>query len=947
MVYLAQFIKILTEETYEAQLIEVTEENNEIQEVVQRKFVSTETLPNYTERGHHESLNALPLYFWSSQWMHARMPANFDPDDDQNGDFIPYCASHSKASTHGLQKRKIAVIPNLKGPRLADVDELDSENDREQFAQIALILFKPFRSLHDLTGGFDSWWLAYKAFQPLMDVRSQLTMQFMQDYHICRSLARDKRTLQGEGLERQFDEDGMRLPSRRPVPDDQVEYDDLVTMFMADSSKPFEFDALNPALFPSTGTFPKTAELVKEMEQNEVIDGPARAVTEQYNDRRNALPNSLPQPTMLRRQEVDISSILLLLKERRNDLTLCDNVADSDIAHDVVSVAALQLNIEEVQTSVTLIEDALLGRYQQWTNRPSPQPGQQAHPDALPTNSFIETASHAFYLNEKQHIIFTLCARAMLSTWLYAIKDSDAKMIPAEQFLGFLGGEGGTGKSRVIHALRAFAISWQRSHAVRTIAMTGKAAVNVGGDTAHGLLGFSNLVGNEDVKMSESSKLALCNLDLLIIDECSMLTKKTLARIDIIMRWARPHDLPYGGCHVLLAGDFFQLPPTKGLPLYVDIGQYASPTEQEICGYELWRRHDKVVVLTENKRQEGDPGWGQGCRQARKGIWTPAFVDLINTRYISNKEICEQFSHSQPLMLSNYHELIDELQGHSYAPFITPSNKARQAIINSFTKTCSKTLPPNHFPVRVVARLHTPKKNSQTTATLPRAHLSYIMSRPDNETQRMPTFIDCIIGMPVMVTQTISKVEGIVNGTTGTLYDVCFEQDTQFVVMTDTNGHYQVRVPDRPPLLLLIRVHKPRHAPFPGLPDDVYPLTVQTVSGCSLTLPNTSPKFNFKITQFPCVCAAASSVYKIQGDSLQRIIVANWSAKNRADKPQQGYVIVSRALTRQSFFTLQELTPELISYFQPPSHALAEDQRLQTASDRLHISWAASLIERN
>jgi hypothetical protein len=152
--------------------------------------------------------------------------------------------------------------------------------------------------------------------------------------------------------------------------------------------------------------------------------------------------------------------------------------------------------------------------------------------------------------------------------------------------------------------------------------------------------------------------------------------QKTLARIDIIMRWARPHDLPYGGCHVLLAGNFFQLPPTKGLPLYVDIGQYASPTEQEICGYELWRRHDKVVVLTENKRQEGDLDWGQGCRQARKGIWTPVFVDLINTRYISNKEICEQFSHSQPLMLSKYHELIGELQGHSYAPFITPSNKA-------------------------------------------------------------------------------------------------------------------------------------------------------------------------------------------------------------------------------------------------------------------------------
>ena len=44
------------------------------------------------------------------------------------------------------------MIPDIKGPRLPDYNTLFTENDKELYAQIVLILFKPFTNINDLLG---------------------------------------------------------------------------------------------------------------------------------------------------------------------------------------------------------------------------------------------------------------------------------------------------------------------------------------------------------------------------------------------------------------------------------------------------------------------------------------------------------------------------------------------------------------------------------------------------------------------------------------------------------------------------------------------------------------------------------------------------------------------------------------------------------------------------
>jgi len=56
---------------------------------------------------------------------------------------------------------------------------------------------------------------------------------------------------------------------------------------------------------------------------------------------------------------------------------------------------------------------------------------------------------------------------------------------------------------------------------------------------------------------------AFRDIDLIVIDEASMMTPVTLARIDLHLRLCFDCDKPFGGFDVILIGDFFQFPPVQ------------------------------------------------------------------------------------------------------------------------------------------------------------------------------------------------------------------------------------------------------------------------------------------------------------------------------------------------------------------------------------------------
>lgn len=137
----------------------------------------------------------------------------------------------------------------------------------------------------------------------------------------------------------------------------------------------------------------------------------------------------------------------------------------------------------------------------------------------------------------------------------------------------FLTGKAGTGKTTLLKYIKA---NTYKQMAV--VAPTGVAAINAGGSTIHSFFQFPFNPflpalaedGSIDIARTKMPQLKhntnrlniFRNLELLVIDEISMVRADLLDQIDITLRITRKRrHLPFGGVQVLLIGDMYQLPP--------------------------------------------------------------------------------------------------------------------------------------------------------------------------------------------------------------------------------------------------------------------------------------------------------------------------------------------------------------------------------------------------
>ena len=141
----------------------------------------------------------------------------------------------------------------------------------------------------------------------------------------------------------------------------------------------------------------------------------------------------------------------------------------------------------------------------------------------------------------------------------------------------FLTGKAGTGKTTLLREI----IQTTHKNTV-VVAPTGIAALNAGGVTIHSMfqLPFGGFIpDNSSPQFSESTKFetkatlrrhfkmsglkksVIRNMELLIIDEVSMLRADLLDAMDYMMQSVRKRNTPFGGVQVLYIGDLLQLPP--------------------------------------------------------------------------------------------------------------------------------------------------------------------------------------------------------------------------------------------------------------------------------------------------------------------------------------------------------------------------------------------------
>ena len=141
----------------------------------------------------------------------------------------------------------------------------------------------------------------------------------------------------------------------------------------------------------------------------------------------------------------------------------------------------------------------------------------------------------------------------------------------------FLTGKAGTGKTTLLREI----IQTTHKNCV-VVAPTGIAALNAGGVTIHSMfqLPFGGFIPDNSApqffenakfesratlrrhfKMSTLKRKVIQNMELLVIDEVSMLRADLLDAIDFMMQSVRRKSIPFGGVQVLFIGDLLQLPP--------------------------------------------------------------------------------------------------------------------------------------------------------------------------------------------------------------------------------------------------------------------------------------------------------------------------------------------------------------------------------------------------
>lgn len=194
----------------------------------------------------------------------------------------------------------------------------------------------------------------------------------------------------------------------------------------------------------------------------------------------------------------------------------------------------------------------------------------------------------------------------------------------------FLTGNAGTGKTTFLRRLIT-----ETCKRTAIVAPTGIAALNAGGVTIHSLfqLPFGSFApvrnlppGHEmygqvhdqyaiarNMRMSESRRALLRQLELLIIDEVSMLRADVLDAIDFVLRMVRKQSFsPFGGVQVLFIGDMLQLPPVvKEDDWKVLSAYYRSPFFFDAL---VMRKEPPVYVELEKIFRQSDP----------------VFIDLLN-----------------------------------------------------------------------------------------------------------------------------------------------------------------------------------------------------------------------------------------------------------------------------------------------------------------------------
>jgi len=247
----------------------------------------------------------------------------------------------------------------------------------------------------------------------------------------------------------------------------------------------------------------------------------------------------------------------------------------------------------------------------------------------------------------------------------------------------FLTGSAGTGKTYVLNQYINYLK--ERKVPVAVTASTGIAATHMNGMTIHAWSGIgvkSSLSSSalRSLKTKKYLEKKLDKVEVLVIDEISMLHQNQLSMVDQVLKYFKMNQLPFGGIQIVLCGDFFQLPP---------IGNQGESSRDKFAFMApCWVASElRVCYLTQQYRQTNDV-LNDILNEIRKGQLSEfSFHKLKNaneTQLEKSLEPTKLFTHNYDVDAINADEL-RKLNGKSKS--YVAETKGNEKLIETLKKS--------------------------------------------------------------------------------------------------------------------------------------------------------------------------------------------------------------------------------------------------------------------
>lgn len=475
------------------------------------------------------------------------------------------------------------------------------------------------------------------------------------------------------------------------------------------------------------------------------------------------------------------------------------------------------------------------------------------------STSFSEAGrqlAQSFTLNRRQSIALRLICRQ-----LDRVRRDERG---TAQLCQYIGGEGGTGKSRIIEAITELFASKGISHRLLVTATSGTAAARINGITIHSACNFSkglsrvgsckdvdgfNPPSSASLRVDGQTKMGWQEKYLLIIDEVSMLGGRTLYAVNECICRLRGSTQDFGGIPIILfCGDFHQFRPVRERSILLpsaatlwdgdDDGKTFRMEQryQHDKAHALWKKFTTVIMLNEQVRAAGDLRLQRLLKRIRQGVQDRSDLEFLNNEcYREGRRIPWE----------------------SGITVVSPLNKNRWNL--NFEGTLSFQRQQQAL-LRIFISEH---KWKDVEPTEEEAFM--ILNHGDNCEIMVPAIFFFVPGMAVVVNHNIHLGLKLVNGATYTALDVILDKAYPgHRISPDTILHFG------PPAGIVLEAKTTRDFHFVGMPPGTILLMPMTIK---IECQRKRSWQQNEVTRrgLPCAAAFACTDYKVQGGNFDKV----------------------------------------------------------------------------